>query len=371
MKESRLTRREFVKRSSLGLAGAAAIGPFFGFKNVFAARDKGNVVVAVGSGSFQKAVVEAYVKPFTEATGIKVQIHNRPALAQKRALMESGRITVDVWGGQASDVIAMVPHDWIEPIDYGYFRQEDLDHMPQQAKGKYHVPFIYWAEIMALRTDIFPENNRPRCWADFWDSERFPGPRCMGDPGYTYGLEFALLADGVPLNKLYPLDLDRAFKSLSKIRDDVIAWWGKSPALAAQLINDKEVFLTSSSNGRAQEPIDDGAPVAIEWNEGMLYDTGWSVAKGGPNTENAMKFIAFTLQPRPQGVLANHIPFGPVNTKAYDFVDPKIAKNLPTYKDHLDKLFYKNYDWWFTADAEGKTNREVVIDRWENWKIGR
>src|SRR5256885_16366801 len=36
--------------------------------------------------------------------------------------------------------------------------------------------------------------------------------------------EFALIADGVALDKLYPIDIDRAFRSLDRIKKDVVKW---------------------------------------------------------------------------------------------------------------------------------------------------
>ncbi|ODV43375.1 hypothetical protein AWV79_17990 [Cupriavidus sp. UYMMa02A] len=38
-------------------------------------------------------------------------------------------------------------------------------------------------------------------------------------------LEFALLADGVPKDKLYPIDVQRALKSLDRIKKNVVKWW--------------------------------------------------------------------------------------------------------------------------------------------------
>ncbi len=50
---------------------------------------------------------------------------------------------------------------------------------------------------------------------------------CFDGPRYT--LEAALLADGVAPDKLYPPDVDRAFKSLDKIKDQVARVWKQWP----------------------------------------------------------------------------------------------------------------------------------------------
>ena len=57
----------------------------------------------------------------------------------------------------------------------------------------------------------------PASWADFWDVKRFSGPRGLrNNPRGT--LEIALLADGISAEKLYPLNLDRAFAKLDELR---------------------------------------------------------------------------------------------------------------------------------------------------------
>jgi putative spermidine/putrescine transport system substrate-binding protein len=49
---------------------------------------------------------------------------------------------------------------------------------------------------------------------------RFPGPRSLRNHPVD-NLEFALLADGAAMDKLYPIDMDRAFRKLDEIRQHV------------------------------------------------------------------------------------------------------------------------------------------------------
>ena len=52
----------------------------------------------------------------------------------------------------------------------------------------------------------------------------------------------AALADGVPPDKVYPLDVDRAFASLEKIKPHISVWWD-SGGQAMQLMKDGEVDM--------------------------------------------------------------------------------------------------------------------------------
>ena len=115
-----------------------------------------------------------------------------------------------------------------------------------------------------------------------------------------YNLEAALIADGVPMDKLYPLDVDRAFKKLEELKPHVLVWWD-SGAQSAQILQDGEVDMVGAWNGRIQaamkEPNDKGGPLAITFNQQMLVSDCWLIPKGAPNKDLAMKAIAIMMRP--------------------------------------------------------------------------
>ena len=71
--------------------------------------------------------------------------------------------------------------------------------------------------------------RRRRTGADFWNVKDFPGKRSL--PNFpAYMLPAALMADGVTADKLYPIDLDRAFKRLDKIKKDIRSGGRRAPS---------------------------------------------------------------------------------------------------------------------------------------------
>ena len=65
-------------------------------------------------------------------------------------------------------------------------------------------------------------------------------------------LEFALMADGVPRDQVYPAlstpeGLERAFRKLDTIKDEVI-WW-EAGAQPQQMLADGEVVMSTAYNG--------------------------------------------------------------------------------------------------------------------------
>ncbi|RVD48303.1 ABC transporter substrate-binding protein, partial [Mesorhizobium sp. M2D.F.Ca.ET.140.01.1.1] len=80
-----------------------------------------------------------------------------------------------------------------------------------------------------------------------WDVSKYPGVRTLssGVYGEAGPWEEALLADGVPADALYPLDIDRAFASLDKIKPHIRKWF-VTGSENQQLLHDKVVDLAQS-----------------------------------------------------------------------------------------------------------------------------
>src|SRR5260221_1705169 len=72
------------------------------------------------------------------------------------------------------------------------------------------------------------------------------------------------MAAGVPMDKVYPIDIDKAYDSLAKIKPAVVKWW-EAGAIPAQLLNDKEVTMGIAWDGRIAAIQAKGAPVEVAW----------------------------------------------------------------------------------------------------------
>src|SRR3546814_15744266 len=84
---------------------------------------------------------------------------------------------------------------------------------------------MLWSYVIGYDGDRI-KGAVPRNWADFWDVKRFPGKRGMRKTP-KYSLEFALMADGVPADQVYPTlrtprGVDRAFRKLDEIKPNVV-----------------------------------------------------------------------------------------------------------------------------------------------------
>ncbi|MFX7784760.1 extracellular solute-binding protein, partial [Acinetobacter baumannii] len=73
-------------------------------------------------------------------------------------------------------------------------------------------------------------------------------------------LEAALIADGVPMDQLYPLDLDRAFKKLDQIKSHISLWW-TTGAQSVDVIASGEVDMGVAWDSRVSASRLAGQPV--------------------------------------------------------------------------------------------------------------
>lgn len=347
-----VTRRHFLR----GAAAAAAVGPFV---HTTAKGAAGKLVYSGWGGAYQDAVREAILKPFSQATGIEVvEIKIGPTIAHVKAQVQSKNVEWDVAELEAPDMLRGKAEGLLERIDLSRIQTGDL---VKEAIDEYGIGCIVFSTVLAYSTRTYPPGKpRPTSWAEFWDVRKFPGRRFLQDQ-VKLNLEFALMADGVPKDRLYPLDVDRAFKALDRIKPHIAVWWKKG-VQPPQLLADGEADLGSSWNGRITTEKWKGAPMDVEWNQGIAQYQYYCIPRGAPNREAALRFIDFAIKPERQARSAELIPYGPTNRKAIPLIDKKKAPDLPTYPENLRRQAPFNEDWWLKHE-------EALIKRWEAWKL--
>lgn len=322
-------------------------------------KGSGEVRIATWGGALQEAEQKAYFEPFEKLTGIKVRALPGADQAKVKAMVETGNVEWDIVQlSNGSIMNLMKSGDYFERIDYSLVD----DGVGKEYRFEYGLEMLVWASVMAYRTDAF-NGAAPASWADFWDTSKFPGGRALYGIGSEHPeLEFALMAAGVPADKLYPLDIDRALASYEKIRKSVTKWW-TTGAQPPQMLTDREVVMTTVWNGRMAALQEQGVPATICWNQGMARRDGWGVPKGAKNKTNAMKFIAYSTMAIPQARFALSIPYGPVNDGAFKYIPPERMALLPSAPEIKKKLVPYDYDWWIA-------NQDMAVAKFNRWLLG-
>jgi putative spermidine/putrescine transport system substrate-binding protein len=279
------------------------------------------------------------------------------------AMMKSGQSELDLIDTGDSPLLELERSNYLQPINYDEFKYTNPSDLDPVVKRKYQLGSFIYAMVVGYNTKAIAPGSEPKSWAEFWDLKKFPARRTLPDMATGMPpLEFALIADGVPMDKLYPLDIDRAFKSLSRVRSAVPKYWDTG-ALSSTMLAENEVALGALWSTRAAVAIDQGAPIGIQWNQNMLLVQAYGIPVGAKNAASARKFIDWSSTPEAQSRWLAKYKAIPVNVKSYaatskDLIDP--ATKTPWTRS---KGFLQDINWW-------AANREQVSRVWSKWILG-
>jgi putative spermidine/putrescine transport system substrate-binding protein len=277
-----------------------------------AAKAEDSITVASWGGAYQDAQRVSFFEPTAKALGITIKEDTTNGLDDVRLQVAGNAVKWDLVEPCSHECARGTKEGLFEKLDYSVIKSDGI---PAKLVHDDWIGITYYSVVLIYRTDKYGDNG-PKTWADFWNVEKFPGKRALGNFA-TETLTVAALADGVPPDKVYPLDIDRAFKSLEKIKPSVSAWW-TSGGQAMQMVKDGEVDMASIWNGRASVLAGSGAPVHFTYDQGAFQADCMVIPKGAKNKDLAMKALAMFLQPDIQANLPLHIANGPVNTKAFE-----------------------------------------------------
>jgi putative spermidine/putrescine transport system substrate-binding protein len=322
---------------------------------------KGHKMVAVSwGGSFQEAQRKALFQPFAEQFGVKVVEDGPTNNAKIKAMVKAGNVTWDVVDVGAQSGLLLGRQGYLEELDYSIIDARDV--VPGVV-NKWSVGTIFYSTILAYRSDVFSGDTVPKKVADFWDVKTFPGRRCLQDSPFN-NLVFALEADGVPYDQIYPLTdekIKRAFRKLDEIKPHISVWW-RQGAQPPQLLTDKEVVMSTAWNGRIFAVQKEGVPVKIVWDGAHLAADSWCIPKGSKKKDLAMLFIAWATLPENNIRTSYYISYGPTNRKAFPLVSKEMAPDIPTSAENFPVQVVVDYDWW-------GDNLDKMNELWREWKL--
>jgi putative spermidine/putrescine transport system substrate-binding protein len=315
-----------------------------------------SVVFASWGGSFQDAQKVAFCDPFAQETGATVVQAGPIAYAKLRAMLESGTPTWDVVDVGIDFFYSAATDKLFDPIDTSIV---DVKRIDPRYLHEYGIGDIVWSYNLGYSKSVYTEISRPRSWADLFDLKKFPGRRMIRDR-VTPMLEVALLADGVSPDKVYPIDVDRAFKKLDAIKKQSVFWSTNSQS--QQLLVDGEANMGVIINGRLYDAVQKGANLGIEWNQHIQSSDYLIVPKNIKNRTLAMALINQSTLPEAQAKVANLMALAPTNPDAFKYIDEKVKPWLTTNPAFASSGIPLNQAYW-------QDNLKPLTERWEQWKL--
>ena len=327
----------------------ASLALFLGVSGPSLAAD---LVFTSWGGTTQDVQKSAWADKFTAAAGIKVLQDGPTDYGKIKAMVEAKGVTWDVVDVEGDYAIQAGDKGLLEKLDFSVIDKTALD---PRFVTDYSVGSFYYSFVIGCNKDAV--KACPMSWADLFDTAKFPGKRTFYKWSAPGVIEAALLADGVPADKLYPLDLDRAFKKLDTIKGDIV-WWSGG-AQSQQLLASAEAPFGSFWNGRLTALAATGVNVETSWAQNITAADALVVPKGTKNKEAAMKFIAYAASPEGQAEMAAGTGYAPTNVKSPALMDPAIAKTLPDQQTASQI----NADMAYWAK-----NRDEIGERWYAWQ---
>jgi putative spermidine/putrescine transport system substrate-binding protein len=370
VRPSGLRRRDILK-----VAAVTAPSLLLGQSPRAYAQDKlsgrGEVVVFSYGGAFTQDTRKNVYEPFTKATGITVvDVTADIAEPQVKAMNKAGRVDWDLAFIDPRNRLPMHEAGMFVPIDYSLWDDESLKGIPQSARLSDSVVAFQSSVVLVYDERTFPSSG-PKNWADFWNVKAFPGPRGMRNMSSTgaVNLIFALVADGMTGAQVWPLTddkLDRAFKKLDEIKPHIAKWWSAGGEPIQALLN-KEFAMSTCYDSRALAARRQGLPLRMVWEGGISAQSYYSILKGGPNTANAQKFLAFVNRSANAAAftLANNLPSP--NANQLEHIPADMRALLSINPENKSKLIPYDETWAGAKRSDGKTNSEHTDERSLAW----
>jgi len=349
-------------------------GALLAFCGSAAANDEPLTVVTWG-GAYEAAQRAGIFEPFTEATGIELDIvrYDGGLDALRAEVARGGPPEWDVVDMIRSDARAACREGLLEPFSPavlapapdGTPAEEDFI---EGAFGECFVAQLVFATVIAYDDRAFP-GEKPDSIDDFFDLGRFPGKRALRRAPVGM-LDWALRSYGVPRAQIYDLlsterGLRLAFERLDNIRHE-LEWW-RGGAEPVQMLTSGRVVMAGGYHGRFfRAPAVEGAPISVIWDSALLEHNTWAIPRGTPDRERAEAFIAFATGSEALAAVANRISYGPARRSAQRrvglHVDTGIPMepHMPTAPRHLSRALVKDYAWY----ARTETLRWRRFEEW-------
>jgi putative spermidine/putrescine transport system substrate-binding protein len=303
---------------------------------------------------------QAFQTPFTATTGATFDnVTSLNYISQLLTMVEANQTVWDVVH-TGSYLVKQYCGTLFEPVDLSRF---PADLVPEGTTTDCSVPATKYAAGFAYDASAY-QGDVPTSIRDFFDTARFPGKRVVFAGSPKGIIEAALVADGVPPEELFPLDVDRALAKLDTIKSDII-FAPSFTALQQNLVNE-QATMTITLSGRLGIIRDSGSDLAPVWDFTSWDFDAFVVPKGAPNTAAAKEALEFALQPdqlRTYAALSGLTPVrSDVDPNSVEFTESGRLFN-PFLGDDRGVVVLQDPEYW-------AQNYNAVAEKWTAWQVG-
>ena len=350
------TRRQVLKVGALGMGALAAPGVL---RKAWA---EDPIVIRI-PGGYGTIWETEFFTPFTKETGIAVTptFSTDVPYSEFKISVETGAYRYDGAAAITAELITrLTAENLVDTLD---LNSPNITARPEGSYNEHWLPHSLYAFALVYRTGTYPDGLTS--FKDMWNVAGFPGTRALRKRAVD-AIEMTARGIGVPRDQIYPFlsntdGWDKVFAGLDEIRPHITNWW-ESDATLEQAIGQGELDISPVTTHRAQRLINEGAEIAINFNEAYYSMMGWAIPKGTPKAPLVRELIKFGAAPEREAALVKYSPMGPMHPKAFDYLDPDFAKLLPTYPDNFAKMNVQDPVFW-------AKNIDYAAKRFEEWLL--
>ncbi len=301
-----------------------------------------DVTIVTWGGNIAKEMKQAWFIPATKGLNVNILEDSLKGSNDVAAHVAAGATDWDVVDGAADMCERAGRAGIVEELDFNVVKTEGL---PKGQVTRWSVPSTAYTTILAYNKKTYGDHP-PQSWKDFFDVKNFPGTRFFG-PFAAASLEIALLADGVEPDKLYPLDVDRAFRKLNDFAPHITGF----PAtfgVATQMIMDGEADMIFLPENRLFAALRAGANYGYTYNQGIMNFDCLVIPKGSKHKDLAMKIIAGIVSPEINARIVETSGLSPANLLSIEkgYVPANLVSDLAIAPQNLSKVIMANNAWW-------------------------
>jgi putative spermidine/putrescine transport system substrate-binding protein len=317
------------------------------------------LLASAGSQDLVDGLEASFLKAWEDKTGMDVKPVDTfcCGIDKLKAQVDSDNVQWTVINfATVSDFLLAKDAGLLTPIDTSVV---PVDQLREGTYDKYGYNEYRYGAVIGWNTDKYSGSDAPTSLTDLFDTERFPGKRCM----YKYHqfggtLQAALLADGVAKEDLYPLDTERAFAKLDTIKDDIV-WWDAG-SQAAQYLANGTCDIGAIWNGVAQSAAGRGSPIDVAWSDGVITTSVNAIPKNTPNEKAAQLFMAEQITNREaEAELLKHVAY---TVPLKNPVLPAEAKKWAPEGENASVAVEEDDDYYFENSAD-------LTKQFNNWLV--
>ncbi|MER9740670.1 extracellular solute-binding protein [Mesorhizobium sp. M0187] len=319
---------------------------------------KGKTLTLVSYGGIYQDGQAAALKEFVEKSGATLLNDGPTEIAKLQAQVESGNVTWDV-----VDTADLPPYVYcgklFQKLD---FSKLDVSKVPEGQVGECSVPAMNYGVVLMYNKEKYGDNP-PKNWADFFDTEKFPGTRALDGSGDPTGglLEQALKVSGGDPKAMTVADIDKSIDVIRKLGPDTIYW--KTGAESQQLAESGEADMLMMWTGRAMTAVKNGAKYAPAWQDWLVVMDQMTIPVGVKDTDAAYALLNAYLGKGPQEILAQQTSYTPINNDAQPKVDASVAAFLTNTPERQKQGYKQNIKFWVE-------NFPVAQEKWSALMAG-